>query len=43
MFKLSSAASLDDDMAAEKDVQFPLLPCTFSSVHPRENEGQVSC
>ena len=39
MFKLLSAASLDDDSAANKDVQFPLLPCTLSSVHPREDEG----
>ena len=38
MFKLLSAASLDDDSAANKDVQFPLLPCTLSSVHPREDE-----
>lgn len=40
MFKLSSAASLDDDSAAEKDAHCPLLlPCTLSSVHPREDEG----
>ena len=40
MFKLSSAASLDDDSAAKKDAHCPLLlPCTLSSVHPREDEG----